>query len=191
MKNKNASRVHDKVCVLFSGGMDSSTCIAFYKKQDMGVTALFIDYNQPALKYELQSAKKISKHFKVDLNCIEIAGLKKVRSGFVPGRNGIFATIAMSFVSFDTGLLAMGIHSGVSYPDCKPGFVDACQRMADVYHEGRLRIVAPFISWNKLQVFELAKKLSVPLEDTYSCEMGMVNGCGRCASCLDRARIMI
>jgi 7-cyano-7-deazaguanine synthase len=82
-----------------------------------------------------------------------------------------------------TGVIGIGIHAGTEYPDCSPAFVDAMQRLLDVYSGGEVQLDAPFLSWSKPEIWEYARRLGVPLDATYSCEFGP-RPCGQCLSCV-------
>lgn len=185
-KRNNAHRV----LVLLSGGIDSSTCIAFYHEQGLTVKALFVDYGQPGARLERVAATAISRHYGIELHEANVRGVAGTPEGFVPGRNVLLVAAALSTVVPDSGLIALGIHAGTPYPDCKPGFLTACQGLADVYHGGAVRVAAPFVEWSKADILTAARNLKVPLQRTYSCEAGKAVACGVCLSCLDRARML-
>lgn len=177
-----------RVLVLLSGGVDSSACVAFYLDKRFDVACLFVDYGHPAAVVEQQAAVAITEHYGVHLQISRINGLPARKSGFVPARNALLVFTALACAEPERGLVALGIHSGTPYPDCTPRFVDACQALADVYAEGRVRIAAPFVTWTKGDIFTYAKKVGVPLDSTYSCEAGGATPCGTCLSCQDLER---
>ena len=178
------------VLVLLSGGIDSSACVGFYRAQKMAVEALFVNYGQPGAKQERVAALAISRHYQIKIHEAAVRGVAVVRAGFVPGRNALLVATALSCVAPESGLIALGIHAGVPYVDCRPGFLTACQALADVYHGGAVRIAAPFVEWSKADIVTAARDLKVPLQRTYSCEAGGAMACGVCLSCLDRARML-
>ena len=62
--------------VLLSGGIDSMACIHFYLNQGYCIEALFCDYGQPASVREMESAKTISKYYKMPLHIIRTTDIK-------------------------------------------------------------------------------------------------------------------
>jgi 7-cyano-7-deazaguanine synthase len=174
------------VLVLLSGGVDSAACAAFYRSQRYNVSALFVEYGQGALRQERRAARQIAKHGAIALSTVEISGLGPFGKGYIPARNALLLTAALSHWQAQKGMIALGIHSGTAYADCSQGFVDAVQRLFDVYTDGRARLTCPFMEWTKLQVWNYCREAGVPVELTYSCERGGDRPCGRCLSCKDR-----
>lgn len=175
------------VLVLFSGGVDSATCVAFYQGRGLGVEALFVDYGQPAALREREAAARLSEHFEVRLHRVVVRGAQCPDSGFIPGRNALLVATALASPAAPAiGLIVLGIHAGTPYPDCTPIFLAASQSLLDVYANGRVRIVAPFLTWSKGEILTYAEEAGVPLNETYSCEAGGSEPCGECRSCLDR-----
>jgi 7-cyano-7-deazaguanine synthase len=59
------------------------------------------------------------------------------------------------------------------------------QSSFDLYTDGCIRIGVPFIKWNKRMIWDYCKTKKIPLEITYSCELGQDQPCGQCLSCKD------
>ncbi|MCH7799541.1 MAG: 7-cyano-7-deazaguanine synthase QueC [Planctomycetes bacterium] len=127
----------------------------------------------------------------------EIAG--DIPVTYVPARNTIFLSVALGFAEvLGSADLFIGInaidYSG--YPDCRPEYVTAFETMANLATrsgvEGtRLRIHTPLIELTKAQIITRGRELGVDFGLTFSCydplpETG--RPCGRCDSCLIRAR---
>ena len=114
-------------------------------------------------------------------------------STYVPFRNGLFLSSAASIaLSFDCEVIYYGAHAddaaGSAYPDCSPAFNEA---MNKAIYEGSghlLRIEAPFVGITKAEVVKKGLKLRVPYEMTWSCYEGGDRPCGKCATCIDRAK---
>ena len=114
-------------------------------------------------------------------------------STYVPFRNGLFLSSAASIaLSKDCQVIYYGAHAddaaGSAYPDCSPVFNRA---MGEAIWEGsgrQLKIEAPFVHWNKAQIVKLGLELKVPYELTWSCYEGGREPCGRCGTCIDRAK---
>lgn len=124
---------------------------------------------------------------------IEKTGGEKPVSTYVPFRNGLFLSSAASIaLSKDCGVIYYGAHAddaaGFAYPDCSPVFNDA---MNQAIYEGsghQLKIEAPFVHMTKAEIVKKGLELGVPYELTWSCYEGMEKPCGKCGTCIDRAK---
>ncbi len=118
---------------------------------------------------------------------------EKPVSTYVPFRNGLFLSSAASIaLSKDCSLIYYGAHAddaaGFAYPDCSSDFHAA---MNQAVYEGsghQLKIEAPFVKLNKAEVVKMGLELGVPYELTWSCYEGGEKPCGKCGTCLDRAK---
>lgn len=173
------------VCVLLSGGIDSTACISFYLENDFSVRCLFIDYGQASAKREARSVKDITNHYNVPIAWLIWSGLKRKNAGMIPGRNAFFLISVLMELPDYTGILAIGVHSGTHYYDCTPKFFKRMQSMFDSYTQGRIQIDMPFLKWTKYEIWKFCNTRNVPLELTYSCERGFDQPCGQCLSCRD------
>lgn len=171
--------------VLLSGGIDSSTCVEFYQRQNFKVDSLFIDYGQPAALFEKKASKKISNHYGIDLTIISVKSKVKFKSGEIIGRNLFLLSNALMQFKYKKGFIVIGIHDGTTYPDCTKKFIDDVQKVFDLYKNGSIMIGAPFASFKKVEIYSYAKENNVPLSLTYSCEKGKKQPCGKCLSCKD------
>jgi 7-cyano-7-deazaguanine synthase len=177
--------------VLLSGGLDSSATLALYRRRSAAVTALFIDYGHPAAACEVEAARRVAKHYDTPLTSVRCVGLPSVNVGFVRGRNALLLQVALAAAPFEVGQIAMGLHSGTPYGDCSPSFLVEMQRCFDVYCDGRIQIVAPFIDHDKRAVVAYCRETDVPTDLTYSCERGTNPCCGTCLSCRDRKALHV
>ncbi len=200
------------VIVLLSGGLDSSTVTAIAKQSNAKIFGLSFDYGQRHKK-ELNSAIEIADHFKIkklkivklDLSLwggssltdpqknIPIHGTQnnKIPNTYVPGRNTIFISVALSYAeAIDADFIGLGVnaldYSG--YPDCRPDYIRKFQELADLANKrGRennpIKLWTPLIDLNKEKIFQLAFENNVPLEKTWSCYSGSAKPCGKCDSC--------
>lgn len=175
-----------KVTLLLSGGIDSSVLLAFYLRQQLPITALFIDYGQPAAQYELEAASSISEFYDVPLLTYVYKCNKSFSSGETIGRNAFLIFAATLSDQICSSIISLAIHAGTTYYDCSRSFIKEVQAILDGYTEGRTNITAPFIDWSKRLIWKLGKKYEVPFDLTYSCETGELPGCGRCLSCKER-----
>lgn len=209
-----------KAVVLFSGGLDSTTCLAIAIKEGFEVYALTINYNQKQ-NVEIERAKNIAQQLKVkehiifdcplNLICksaltskgIEVPKNRIILNGgipitYVPSRNIIFLSLALGYAE---SIGAYDIYIGVNiidwsgYPDCRPEFIQAFEKMANVGTkvgvEGRtFKIHTPLINLKKAEIIKLGYSLGVDYSLTHSCYDPLPDGtaCGRCDACILRRR---
>jgi 7-cyano-7-deazaguanine synthase len=183
------SSVDDKgtcrsVVVLLSGGVDSAACAHFYLQSDHRVVGLFVDYGQATRVREYKAACIIAQELGIKLSRVSVSGLPPLH-GKIRGRNAALIVLALMWFPDPCGLIGIGVHSGTSYEDCSPFFIRQMQAIADLYSDGCIRISAPFSDWRKRAIWEYARTHCVPIQHTYSCEVGVVEPCGTCQSCMD------
>ncbi|WP_269622030.1 7-cyano-7-deazaguanine synthase QueC [Prochlorococcus marinus] len=197
---------------LLSGGLDSATATAIALEKGNNVIGLSFNYGQRH-KRELKAAQTLAKHFKllehhiIDINLstwggssltdlkqsIPHQGVQKgvIPNTYVPCRNTVFIAIGLSLAEAkQANQLVLGInamdYSG--YPDCRPDYLKQYQNLANLGsktgREGKgTKLWAPLIHWNKLKIIQEAIRLSVPIEQTWSCYNGRDKECGVCDSC--------
>jgi len=200
------------VCLL-SGGIDSSTCLAFARREGFACYALSFDYGQRH-RFELQAASKVAASLgaaqarvvAIDLRVFGgsalTADIAVPKSGlapgipvtYVPARNTIFLSFALAWAEV---LSSSDIFIGVNaidysgYPDCRPEFIAAFERMANLATkagvEGRTRVKVhtPLIQLSKCEIIKLGAELGVDFGLTNSCYDPEERGraCGLCDSC--------
>lgn len=209
-----------KVVVLLSGGLDSATTTAIAKADGNEIIALSFRYGQRHQK-ELQAAQKIAKaleikeHFIVDVNLSQWGGSSLtdesvvlpqdgiqpdiIPNTYVPGRNTVFIAIALSLAEAKN---AQAIYLGINavdysgYPDCRPEYLEAYQKLANLSSkvgvEGKApQLVAPLVKDSKVDIVRRALSLGVPIAETWSCYEGGDQPCGLCDSCRIRDRALI
>jgi 7-cyano-7-deazaguanine synthase in queuosine biosynthesis len=127
------------VAVLLSGGIDSSTCLAFYLAQGMSVQGIFVDYGQASAKRESRAAKVIAAHYGVPLIRLAWSGRTEKGGGLIRARNAFLVTGALMELPDQVSQLALGIHAGTPYVDCRPSFLSKIQAVVDQYELGSVR----------------------------------------------------
>ena len=204
-----------KAVVLVSGGMDSAVTLALAREQGFWCHALSVSYGQRHTS-ELAAAAELAvslgaaehKVVTIDLRSIggsaltaDIAVPEAAGEGipitYVPARNTIMLSIALGWAEV---LGADDLFCGVNavdysgYPDCRPEFVAAFERLANlatqVGVEGhRLRVHAPLIHMSKAQIALEGQRLGLDFSRTVSCYQADAQGhaCGLCDACRLRA----
>lgn len=202
-----------KAVVVHSGGMDSSLCLAL-AVQEFGtkeVLSLSFTYNQRHA-IELDRARQISDHFKVDhvevnLNCLSqitesalIGNNQKIehKEGEAPntlvvGRNGLMARLAgIHAHSLGAHCIYMGVMeleaANSGYRDCSRSYMDIVQSALRLdFADPSFEIRTPLVSMNKKETMELGFNLRVLgylLETTVTCYEGIEKaGCLKCPAC--------
>ena len=126
---------------------------------------------------------------------IEENGEGKV-STYVPFRNGLMlsavASLAQSIYPDDEVDIYLGAHAddaaGRAYADCSQEFTDTMNKAIRIGTYDKVSVVAPLVNMNKAQVVKTGLDLHVPYELTWSCYQGGVVPCGKCGTCIDRAK---
>ena len=207
-----------KAVVLLSGGLDSATVLAIAKSEGRDCYALSFAYGQRH-GIELEAASRVadsigvSEHvvFPMDLRLFggsaltadvdvpkDAAGAAGIPVTYVPARNTIFLSLALGYAEARE---AQEIWIGVNavdfsgYPDCRPEFLDAFQRVivtgtrSGVEH-GEPRLIAPLVTMSKADIIRRGTSLGVDYSLTHSCYDPDVRGlaCGHCDSCILRRR---
>ena len=179
------------VIVLLSGGIDSTACVQYYLKNGFSTSAVFIDYEQLPVKMEESSVKKICSYYNINLNIIRVNGPEYCKKVEIKGRNAIFVLLALMFYPKHVGIISLGIHSGTPYYDCTENFSNDIKNILNGYSNGKIRFEAPFLKWNKKMIYDYCKLQKIPVELTYSCEIGINGPCGECPSCKDRSNFNV
>jgi 7-cyano-7-deazaguanine synthase len=172
------------VCVLLSGGIDSTACVHFYSERKNKISTLYIDYGQLSAYQELKSAKQISKYYDVELKVLKLKGPLVTKKDYICGRNS-FLLMASLMEMPNNDTMALGIHAGTNYSDCSPAFIENIQSIFDLYTKGLIQVCAPFLNWTKSDIWQYCIQKKIPVRLTYSCEYGKKQPCGKCLSCKD------
>lgn len=176
--------------ILLSGGIDSMLCAHLMRAKHYRTQGVFIDFGQPGAEHEKRAAESLTKNLSLLplLHCMARPVIN-IGSGEIAGRNAFLIFSTMTLVGISRGLLVIGVHSGTAYYDCTPSFIRNIGDLVSEYTDGRLRLIAPLLEWEKSEIVAYAKEQGLPLPLTYSCENGESPSCGECLSCRDRERI--
>lgn len=211
-----------KAVALASGGLDSSTALAIALRQGFEIYALTIDYGQRH-RWELEAARRVAQSLGVRHHVISRVDLRvfggsaltadipvpkgrdaeaipsEIPVTYVPARNTIFLSLALGWCEV---LGAEDIFIGVNavdysgYPDCRPEFIRAFERLANlatkagVEGSARFHVHAPLLYMSKAEIIRAGLEAGVDFSLTHSCYDPSPEGlaCGSCDSCILRRR---
>ena len=208
--------------LLLSGGLDSATTGAIARSEGFGLLALSVDYGQRH-RFELEAASRVAdalgvlEHKVVRVDLASLGGsaltddIEVPRGGpdepiapgipvtYVPARNTVMLSLALGFAEVRGSrdiFLGVNAVDYSGYPDCRPQFVEAFQRLANLATKAgvegprEIRVHAPLIRMTKRDIIKRGNELGVDYGLTHSCyapdELGV--SCGRCDACRLRLR---
>lgn len=202
--------------VLLSGGLDSATTLALAAARGFRCYALSVRYGQRH-SVELEAAKRVAAAlgaFEHRIMAVDLAGIggsaltdpnlavpESPTTGipitYVPARNTLFLSLALGWaevVSAEDIFVGVNAVDYSGYPDCRPEFIDAFERLARLATKAGvggagLTIHAPLIKLSKAQIVRSGLELGVDFAITVSCYQADSAGraCGKCDSCRIRA----
>lgn len=211
-----------KAVVLLSGGLDSSTTVGIAVKEGYEIFGLTFRYGQKHY-FEIEAAKKVARFFQIKEHIILSIDLHKlggsaltgtdrvpkndnvnqiqvhIPSTYVPARNTIFLSFALAAAEVknaDTIFIGVNAIDYSGYPDCRPEFIEAFEKMAQlatragVEKKQSIRIETPLLNMKKSEIIRTGINLGVDYSITHSCydpdETG--TACGHCDACLLRLK---
>jgi 7-cyano-7-deazaguanine synthase len=200
-----------KVVVLCSGGMDSVTALHWAVRSHTVVAAISFDYGAKHSARELpmaaaQAAGLGVPHEVVDLGFADrifVSALlrsggeipaghyeaENMRQTVVPFRNAVFLSIACGFAeSRGAEGLVIAAHGGdhAIYPDCREEFMVAMGEAMRLGTYAGVKLLRPFISFDKGAIAAEGARLGVDFARTWSCYRGEARHCGQCGTCVER-----
>jgi 7-cyano-7-deazaguanine synthase len=207
-----------KAVVLLSGGLDSATVLAIAKSEGRACYALSFAYGQRH-GIELDAAGRVAASIGVDEHVVfpmdlrlfggsaltgdiqvpkDAADAPGIPVTYVPARNTIFLSLALGYAEArDAQEIWIGVNAidFSGYPDCRPEFLDAFQRVIETgtrsgVEHGEPRLIAPLVMMSKAEIIRRGVELGVDYSMTHSCYDPDVQGlaCGHCDSCILRKR---
>jgi 7-cyano-7-deazaguanine synthase len=202
--------------VLLSGGLDSATVLAIAAAHGFECYALSVHYGQRH-SAELDAARRIAaslgarEHRVMGVDLAGVGGsaltdpnvavpevfTTGIPVTYVPARNTMLLSLALGWAEI---VGASDIFVGVNavdysgYPDCRPEFIEAFERLARLATKAGVegvsfKIQAPLIAMSKADIIRAGTDLGVDYRATVSCYQAAVDGsaCGQCDSCRLRA----
>ncbi|SCB62219.1 7-cyano-7-deazaguanine synthase [Rhizobium aethiopicum] len=201
-----------KTIVVCSGGLDSVSLAHRMAAEERLIGLVSFDYGQRHRK-ELDFAARCAARLAVPHHIIDIAAIgghlsgsaltddvevpdghyaeETMKATVVPNRNAIMLAIAFGLAAAQKAdAVAVAVHGGdhFIYPDCRPGFIDAFQRMQNEALDGyaSIKLLAPYVEVSKAAIVADGAKHGTPFAETWSCYKGGSLHCGRCGTCVER-----
>ncbi len=207
-----------RAVVLLSGGLDSTVALWWALRKGWRCRALSFDYGQRHKRELLNAKNVAAKaripldvvRFALPWSLSSLTDRRAnlphravekipaaIPSTYVPGRNTLFLSFATSLAD---QIEAQGIVIGANaidysgYPDCREPYLRAFAKVARLgtrmgaEKKKAISVYAPLVHLTKAGIVRLGLKLRAPLQLTWSCYKGASRPCGRCDSCVLRAR---
>jgi 7-cyano-7-deazaguanine synthase len=207
--------------VLLSGGLDSATTLAVARAEGFDCHALTVDYGQrhaveTTAARRVAAALGVRAHVEIEVDLRRFGGsaltadipvprgrapqgMTDIPVTYVPARNTVFLSLALAWAeTLGAEDLFLGVnaidYSG--YPDCRPEYIEAFERMANlatragVEGRSRFRVHTPLIALGKAEIVRRAVALGVDLSLTWSCydPAPGPRPCGACDACMLRRK---
>lgn len=199
--------------VLLSGGMDSTALLAVVATSGHDpIVTVSIDYGQRHA-VELEAARNVAAHYDVPHLVLDLSPLAQhltsaltgdsdvphghysaanMAATVVPNRNAIMLMAAVGVAaSRGLGRVVTAVHAGDHpiYPDCRPEFITAASKAAQLGTAGMgdVVITAPFVDMSKADIAAIGAAHHAPFHLSWSCYEGGERHCGRCGTCTERA----
>ncbi len=201
--------------VAVSGGMDSCVTAAI-ANQTHRLALIHINYGQRTEKRELRAFHDVADFYNAEKRLvidfgyfakiggssltdksIEVAkadlGNKEIPSSYVPFRNANILSACVSWaevIGADAVFIGAVYEDASGYPDCRPEFFDAYEKMVDLGTKPstKIKIETPIIHYSKTEIVKKGIELNAPLNFTWSCYQNEDEACGVCDSCAFRLR---
>ncbi len=203
--------MNNKAIILLSGGLDSTTCLAYAKSRNYQCYALSFFYNQKQ-KAELSAAANVAKEYQVnqhkiiditsitalqhtslvdkDVNVPDYSGTNEIPNTYVPARNTILLAIALGYAEV---IGASHIFIGAShidysgYPDCRPEYFQEFSKLANLATRSavmgeKIIIETPLLNLSKAETIKLGISLGVDYSKTITCYRATEDGLA-CGKC--------
>lgn len=202
--------------ILVSGGMDSCVTAAIAAQESSSLAFLHVSYGQRTEERERRAFNDVADHYgvekRLDISIEHLAKIggssltnekiavtaanlesKEIPASYVPFRNANMLSIAVSWAEV---IGASAIYIGAvaedssGYPDCRPEFYEAFQKVIDTgtKPDTRIEIRTPIIHLSKAEIVKKGFELDAPLHLTWSCYRSEDLACGTCDSCALRLR---
>lgn len=204
--------MNPRAVVLLSGGLDSTTLFYRLAAEGYALHGLSVDYGQRHRK-EMDFARRTAERLGAAYNVVDFTSVthllttsaltnralpvpqghyeaESMKVTVVPNRNALMLAAAFAVAaSEDAVRVAAAVHSGdhAIYPDCRREFIALFQQMQNASLGTHIELSTPYLDADKVAIARDARRLGVPLAETWSCYQGGAHHCGRCGTCVERA----
>ncbi|NVM46081.1 MAG: 7-cyano-7-deazaguanine synthase [Candidatus Lokiarchaeota archaeon] len=204
----NIKNQHNRIILMLSGGIDSATALYWAINKKYDIIALSMNYKWRS-KNEIKATKKLVELTGVPLVEVSvpyimsavdlrfegypIPSAENAPEGFIPLKNLIFYSIAAYFAKVYGCNIIIGGHIQddiKKFPDIGLSFFESLEKIIKISNHDQdlqaIKFIMPLSNKTKVEVFELASKLNVPIDVTWSCYGDFEEPCGKCSSCVSR-----
>lgn len=200
----------ERVVILLSGGMDSTTLLYDAISQKFEVYPLSFDYGQRHRK-EIMAAEATCSKLDLPYEVVDVEILGKLapsaltrhnieiphehyedesmKQTVVPNRNMVLLSLATAYaIGIGANTVAYGAHGGdhAIYPDCRSSFIEAMAEAMSLCDYRDIKLWTPYLHWYKTDILRRGIKLGVDYSLTWTCYEGKELACGKCGSCRER-----
>jgi len=171
-----------KALVLVSGGIDSAAALWWARERYRSIALSYDGADRP--RGEVRACRAVTRRAGVPLVRVPAPYLRQEASGYIPARNLVLHSIAMSVAeSLGAAVVVAGHNRSDAeiFSDARPAFFARLERL-----NGGVRILLPFARLTDAQVIREAARRGVPLELTWSCYRNGDRPCRRCSACRGR-----
>lgn len=182
-----------KVAILFSGGLESTALIKYFKeKQDFEISLIYISFGYFWEKAEFCHAKKIAEFFNLSLDFINLTNSFKTKQlglvdtlekNIIPLRNlSLFTFSSFYMTQKNINTLAIGLQEDLNYPDANKEYINTTEELIRRGLQNQnFNILTPFY---KISKDEIISKFDLPLNLIFSCTNPIgLNRCHKCFKC--------
>jgi 7-cyano-7-deazaguanine synthase len=182
----------NKIGILFSGGLESTSLINHYKKLNFKIYPVYLKFGYIWEETELLYAKKISDFYNLNLEVLDyskiinVSQLGKVTSAkqnIIPLRNlSLFTFSSIYFFNINVCKIAIGLQGSDEYPDTSIKYIQDCEKLISQGLQKKFTIETPFYGMDKQTI--LNNNDSIPHHMIFSCTNPINNKrCHQCYKC--------
>ncbi len=181
----------EKVVILFSGGLESTSLIEYFKEKNYQIKLLHIEVGYIWEKAELKNAQKTARHYNLELKSIncpfgvkQLGFVKDKKSNIIKLRNLTLLSIGANY-ALANGItnIAIGLFGDKNYPDTSLQYLKTIEKLIIVGSMENFKILTPFYGKTKKEIYATYKD-KIPLDYVFSCANPQSGQrCGKCYKC--------
>ena len=189
----------EKVVILFSGGLESTSLIEYFKEKKYQIKLLHIEVGYIWEKAELKNAQKTAKHYNLELKSIkcplgvkQLGFVKDKKSNIIKLRNLTLLSLGANYaLANDIRKIAIGLFGDKSYPDTSLKYLKTVEELIVAGSKESFKILTPFYGKTKKEIF-VTYKDKIPLNYVFSCANPQGDKrCGKCYKCKAYNRLAV